>query len=157
MTSQPFLRRALRVELPHAEPAQVQVRAAGRRAWRVGRQRVATALAPQHLRLVVGAGLRALSLEPQRALTCAGLFDIVAGHPDLVVLSDPFDRTPAAAVISRLRARGFVGAIVVLGHASRALRAQVGGLAGVTLVGDPVCGATVAGPWLRRCLTAARA
>lgn len=154
MTSQPVHRRALRIEIPGVEPAQVRV-GAGRRSWRVGRQRVVVALTPQHLRQVVGTGLRALSLDPQRAVTRAGLFDLLATRPDVVILSDPFDRAPALSLIATIRTGGYRGAIVVLGHASRALRAGGAALGGVTLVADPVCGATVAGPWLRRCLTAA--
>lgn len=153
MTRQPIRRRALPIELsPEVAPVSA---GAQRRAWRVGRLRVVTALASVALRQVVGSGLRALALEPQRVGSYAGLLDALARDPDLLILSDAFDGVPAVAAIATARTAGYEGAIVVLGRASRQLRARLAELGDVTLIGDPITGATVAGPWLRRCLTAA--
>ena len=153
MTRQPLHRRALRIELPAAEPTIIHASATGRQSWRLGRARIVVAVASPVLRTVVGSGLRALGLDPQRVTTRAGLYGVVATDPDLVILSDPFDRAPLLPVIASLRTAGHRGALVVLGHASRPLRARAAQL-GVTLIADPILGATVAGPWLRQCLTA---
>lgn len=153
MTRQPIRRRALSIELA-AEPTWGSAGSA-RGAWRVGRLRVVQALAPMAMRQVVSGGLRALALEPHRVATYAGLLDAVARDPDVVLLSDPFDRVSALATIATLRTAGYDGAIVVMGHAARALRAKQRELGHVTLLPDPVTGATVAGPWLRRCLAVA--
>ncbi|MBK7075396.1 MAG: response regulator [Myxococcales bacterium] len=155
MTRQP-IRRALSIELA-SEPTSRSAGSAGgaRRAWRVGRLRVVQALAPMAMRQVVSGGLRALALEPHRVATFAGLLDAVARDPDVVLLSDPFDRVSGLATIATLRTAGYDGAIVVLGHAARALRTKQQALGHVTLLPDPITGATVAGPWLRRCLAVA--
>ncbi len=127
MTRQPILRRALWIELASEPRGQRRCRRA-RRAWRVGRLRVATgAGAAWRLRQVVSGGLRALALEPQRVATFAGLLDAVARDPDVVLLSDPFDRVAGLATIATLRTAGFDGAIVVLGHAGAALRTRSAG------------------------------
>lgn len=154
MTRQPIHRRALRIELPAAEPAVVRASATGRQGWRLGRSRVVVAVASPVLRSVVSSGLRALGLEPQRVSTRAGVYGVAAAEPDLIILSDPFDRGPVLPVIASLRTAGHRGALVVLGHASRPLRARAA-LLDVTLIADPILGATVAGPWLRQCLLAA--
>ena len=154
MTRQPIHRRALRIELPAAEPAVVRASATGRQGWRLGRSRVVVAVASPVLRSVVSSGMRALGLEPQRVSTRAGLYGVAAAEPDLIILSDPFDRAPVLPVIASLRTAGHRGALVVLGHASRPLRARAE-LLDVTLIADPILGATVAGPWLRQCLLAA--
>ena len=125
MTRQPLHRRALRIELPAAEPAVVRASATGRQGWRLGRSRIVVAVASPVLRTVVSSGLRALGLEPQRVTTRAGLYGVAAADPDIVILSDPFDRAPVLPVIASLRTAGHRGALVVLGHASRPLRATV--------------------------------
>ncbi len=153
MTRQPVRRRALSIELA-SEPTWGSAGGV-RGAWRVGRVRVVQALAPMAMRQVVSSGLRALALEPHRVATYAGLLDAVARDPDVVLLSDPFDRVSAVATIATLRTAGYDGAIVVMGRAARTLRARQRELGNVTLLPDPVVGATVAGPWLRRCLSVA--
>jgi hypothetical protein len=150
MTRQPLHRRALRIELPGAEPAPRA--SAPRRSWRAGRSLVVTAIAPTALRAVVTSGLRALSFDAIRVTSCAGLLGIAA-RADVIIMSDPFDRAPALPVIAALRTAGYFGGIAVIGHASRALRARADDLH-VTLVGDPITGSGVSGPWLRQCLIA---
>lgn len=111
------------------------------------------AVAPPQLRELMVLGLRAFRIDQRWASSRAGLLDMLVTAPDVLVLSDPFDGLPAHALLAMIRTAGYAAPVVVLGHASRALRAQAAALGPLTLVPDPTrADAAHREPWLRRCL-----
>jgi hypothetical protein len=62
---------------------------------------------------------------------------------------------PALPLIAAIRTAGVDVPVVIVGHASRRLRARAEELGPITLVPDPTRADAAAGePWLRRCLGA---
>lgn len=114
------------------------------------------AIAPPRLRELMVLGLRSFSIRQQCASSRIGLFEQLVGKPDLLVLSDPFDGADAVTLLAIIRTAGYRNPVVVIGHASRALRARANLLGPLTLVPDPARADAARGePWLRRCVTAA--
>lgn len=153
MPSSPCLRRPLRIELPRparASPSPVRRPPPGR-----SHARAVVAVEPPGLRELMALGLRAFQIDQRWVRSRAGLYEEVAHGREVLILSDPFDDAPAHALLAAIRTAGVTIPAVVIGHASRPLRARLAALGPITLVPDPTRADAAAGePWLRRCVSA---
>jgi hypothetical protein len=154
MTSKPFHRRALVIDLPRSTSRAPVPRPIDERTrLRESRSHAVLAVSPPPLLDMMALGLRAFRVEQRRVRSVAGFFDSLAAQPDVVVLSDPFAGVPAVNLLAVIRTAGYRAPVVVLGHAGRELRARRLELGPITLIADPASSDAARGePWLRRCL-----